>query len=143
MSAFLLDTNLISELVRAKPEHRVTSWLESIDENRLYLSVLTLGEIRKEISVLPESKRRAQLESWLDLDLEARFSGRILVVDEAIAKLWGTLAGRAQKRGAPLAVIDGLLAATAIQHNLKLVTRNVDDFVDSGVATFNPWKEQV
>src|SRR5579864_871411 len=99
MSGFLLDTNCISELVRSKPEPRVLDWMEAADESLLYLSVLTLGEIRKGVAGLPQGKRRTQLETWLEVELRVRFSGRVLSIDEAIADRWGLLAGEAKRRG--------------------------------------------
>jgi predicted nucleic acid-binding protein len=123
MSGFLLDTNVISELVKARPDPGVTQWIEATDEILLYLSVLTLGEIRKGISSLPDAKRRTALEAWLDRDLALRFSNRILAIDQAVADRWGRLAGSAAARRSPLPVIDGLLAATALHYDLTLVTR--------------------
>ena len=139
MSGFLLDTNIISELVKGKPEPRVTKWIESTEEVLLYLSVLTLGEIRKGIASLPNSTRRAALESWLDHDLTLRFSGRILPIDQQVADRWGKIAGSAAARRSPLPVIDGLFAATAQQHNLIFVTRNTRDIAATGVPSFDPW----
>lgn len=140
MSGFLLDTNCISELVRSKPEPRVLAWMNAADESLLYLSVLTLGEIRKGVAGLPQSKRRTHLESWLEVDLQARFAGRILPIDARIADRWGVLEAEAKRKGRPLSVIDGLLAATALHHNLTVVSRNVDDFADTQAATLNPWE---
>ena len=139
MSGFLLDTNIISELVKAKPEPRVTKWIEKTDEALLYLSVLTLGEIRKGIASLPQSARRAALETWLSHDLVLRFSGRILPIDEQVADRWGRIAGSAAARKSPLPVIDGLFAATAEHHNLILVTRNTRDIAATGITAFDPW----
>jgi predicted nucleic acid-binding protein len=116
------------------------SWIEDIDENLLYLCVLTLGEIRKGIAALPQSARRTALEAWLESDLRLRFSKRVLSIDEQVADRWGSLAGQAQKDGHSLPVIDGLLAATTIHHNLTLVTRNAGDTAATGVAVFNPWQ---
>lgn len=140
MSGFLLDTNVISELVKVKPEPRVTAWIENIDESLLYLSVLTLGEIRKGITSLRDGARRVSLEAWLDRDLVLRFSDRILSIDLVVADRWGRIAGSASARKAPLPVIDGLLAATALHYDLTLVTRNIADINGSGVAVFNPWE---
>ena len=139
MSGFLLDTNVISELVKVKPEPRVTKWVETTDETLLYLSVLTLGEIRKGIASLSHSRRRAALEAWLDHDLALRFSDRILPIDQPVADRWGRIAGSAAARKSPLPVIDGLFAATAQHHNLILVTRNTRDIATTGVPAFNPW----
>jgi predicted nucleic acid-binding protein len=140
MSGFLLDTNCISELMHSRPEPRVVDWLRAADESLLYLSVLTLGEIRSGAAFLSQSKRRTQLEIWLELDLQVRFAGRILRIDEAIADRWGWLTAEARRRGRPLAAIDGLLAATALHHNLTIVSRNVSDFASSQVAVLNPWQ---
>ena len=140
MSGFLLDTNCISEIVRLKPEPRVIAWMEAADENLLYISVLTLGEIRKGLAGLPQSKRRTRLETWLELELRARFSRRILSIDGDIADRWGLLAAEAKRKGRPLSTIDGLLAATALHHNLTLVSRNVSDFTHTQVPVLNPWE---
>jgi predicted nucleic acid-binding protein len=140
MSGFLLDTNCISEVVRSTPEPRVLEWMEAAEETLLYLSVLTLGEIRKGVAGLPQGKRRTHLETWLELDLQARFSGRILPIDAAIADRWGLLADQAKRKGRTLSAIDGLLAATALHHNLTIVSRNVSDFAHAHVALLNPWQ---
>src|ERR1700724_1724943 len=128
MNGFLVDTNCISEVVRVKPEPRVLAWIDAADESLLYLSVLTLGEIRKGLAALPQSRRRSSLETWLEVELQARFSGRILPIDVAVADRWGVLAANAKASGKSLSTIDGLLAATAIHHNLTIVSRNVSDF---------------
>jgi toxin FitB len=138
VSGFLLDTNIISELVRPKPEPRVKAWVAATDEDLLYLSVLTFGEIRKGIASLKDASRRVRLETWLDSDLVLRFAGRILPVDQAVADRWGRLAAQAGPKSLP-PVIDGLLAATALHHNLTLVTRNTKDVAGTGVPVFNPW----
>lgn len=139
MSGFLLDTNVISELVRPRPEPNVTNWIEATNESLLYLSVLTLGEVRKGIASLRNTSRRAALEAWLDSDLALRFANRILPVDQNVADRWGRIAAQSAAQGSPLSVIDGLLAATALDHNLTLVTRNVKDVAVAGVPLFNPW----
>jgi predicted nucleic acid-binding protein len=141
VSGFLLDTNIISELVKPKPEANVTEWVENTDESLLYLSVLTLGEIRRGIAALPQSRRRATLEAWLDKDLRTRFEGRILVIDQEVADRWGLLTAAARNIGIVLPVIDGLLAATALEHNLTLVTRDTGQIPSMGVAVFNPWEK--
>ena len=141
MSGFLLDTNIISELVKPRPEANVAAWIEATDESLLHLSVLTLGEIQRGIASLPPSKRRATLEAWLNKDLRARFEGRILIVDEEVADRWGLLTATARNNGIVLPVIDGLLAATALEHNLTLVTRDTGQIPSMGVAVFNPWQK--
>jgi predicted nucleic acid-binding protein len=140
MSGFLLDTNCISEIVRIRPEPRVLAWMSGADENLLYLSVLTFGEIRKGVATLPQGKRRSGLEAWLEVELQARFSGRILPIDEPVADRWGLLAANAKAKGNALSIIDGLLAATAIHHNLTVVSRNVNDFASTQVPVVNPWQ---
>ena len=140
MSGFLLDTNIISELIKPKPEPRLVTWLSGTDENLLYLSVLTLGEIRKGVAMLREPARRVQLETWLDSELRLRFAGRILTVDDDVADRWGVMTGRAAARKIALPVIDGLLAATALHYNLTLVTRNSKDVAGTDALVFNPWE---
>ena len=139
MSGFLLDTNVVSELIKSKPEPKVTRWIGGTQESLLYLSALTLGEIRKGVTSLPQSARRIALEAWLDYDLLRRFAERILPVDRMVADRWGRIAGSAVAQGVSVPVIDGLLAATAIHHNLTLVTRNMDDVAMTGAVVFNPW----
>jgi predicted nucleic acid-binding protein len=140
MSGFLLDTNCISEAVRPKPDPRVMQWMEAANESLLYLSVLTLGEIRKGLAGLPQGQRRTRLESWLVLELGARFSGRILPIDAAVSDRWGLLAADAKIKGKALSAIDGLLAATALHHSLTIVSRSVRDFANTPVPILNPWE---
>jgi predicted nucleic acid-binding protein len=141
VTAFLLDTNVISELLKPKSEPKVATWIDATDEELLFLSVLTLGEIRKGVVLLPRSARRTSLEAWLSKDLPLRFSGRILDIDQEVAHRWGQISGLASAKGVNVPVIDGLLAATAIQHNLTLVTRNTRDVAATGVTLFNPWTD--
>jgi predicted nucleic acid-binding protein len=138
MSGYLLDTNCVSELVRPNPEPRVLQWVDATDEAVLYLSVLTLGEIRKGLAALPHGKRRTRLETWLEVDLKARFAGRIVPIDSGVADRWGSIAAEAKRKGKALPVIDGLLAATALDHNLTVVSRNAGDFPNLQVV--NPWQ---
>jgi predicted nucleic acid-binding protein len=140
MSGFLLDTNCISEAVRVNPEPRLLAWIEAADESLLYLSVLTFGEIRKGLAALAPSRRRTKLETWLEVELQARFSGRILSIDAEIADRWALLAADARRHGKAMSVIDGLLAATALHYNLTIVSRNVSDFSNLPIAFVNPWK---
>ena len=139
MSGFLLDTNVVSELIKPHPDHNVLRWVEETDESILFLSVLTLGEIRNGIASLHSGRRRGRLESWLQVDLRSRFQDRILPIHEAIADRWGAISAIAAAQGKPVPVIDGLLAATAFHHNLTLVTRNGSDVAATGVPTLNPW----
>lgn len=140
MSGFLLDTNCVSEMVRPHPDRRVVRWMEATDEESLYLSVLTLGEIRKGLAALPQGTLRTRLETWLEVDLKTRFRGRILPVDNDVADRWGLLTAEAKRKGQPLPVIDGLLAATALHYILTIVSRNVSDFARTRAAVLNPWE---
>ena len=115
-------------------------WMRAVDESLLYLSILTLGEIRKGAAILPQSKRRTYLESWLEFDLQVRFSGRILAIDNAVADRWGWLTAEAERKGRSLAAVDGLLAATALHYNLTVVSRNISDFAHTQVPILNPWE---
>jgi toxin FitB len=139
VSGFLLDTNVVSELIRPRPEPKVAAWMEATEESLFRLSVLTLGEIRKGIDSLPGSSRRTALESWLNHALLIRFADRILDVDQAVADRWGRLVAAAVAAKQLLPMIDGLLAATAIHYNLTLVTRNAKDVALTGVPVINPW----
>lgn len=140
MSGYLLDTNVVSETIKPKANEKVLAWLEAADEQLFHISVLTLGEIRKGIDSVHPSARRDALESWLSRDLLMRLAGRIINVDEETADRWGRLAGKARMEKREIPAIDGLLAATAMQHNLTLVTRNTKDVVRTGVPVFNPWE---
>lgn len=139
MSGYLLDTNVVSEFTKVRPEPKVISWFQATSEELLQLSVLTIGEIRKGIDSLPRSNKRALLESWLANDLVLRFAGRILDVNLDIAERWGLISAHAKATGTPLAVVDGLMAATALHHNLTLVTRNTKDVRIAGINILNPW----
>jgi predicted nucleic acid-binding protein len=138
VNGFLIDTNVVSELMKPRPSSRVVDWIDAHEEQLFHLSVLTLGEIRRGIVQLPPSRRRTDLAAWLSGDLLTRFAGRILQIDQEVADRWGHLAGA---KGATIPVIDGLLAATALQHNLTLVTRNTKDMTRTGVGLFNPWSD--
>ena len=141
MKGFLLDTNIISELVTRRPEPNVSQWVESTDETLLHLSVLTLGEIRKAVARLPQARRRAELETWLIKRLRSRFAGRILPIDADVAERWGNIAAEARSKNIHLPVIDGLLAATALEHDLTFATRNTRDVAGAGILVLNPWEK--
>lgn len=140
MTGYLLDTNVVSEYSRDTPPNvKVKKWVDARNEDTLYLSVLTFGEIRKGTALLPRSRKRAQLERWVNTELLARFADRLLPINAQIAELWGTMAAEAQQKGIALPIIDGLIAATAKHHELTIVTRNEKDFRGWGVPVTNPW----
>ena len=136
---YLLDTCLVSELIKKRPEPRVVDWIRHQPEDRLYLSVLTLGELQKGIAKLEDTKRAEKLQEWLDEDLLERFSGRLLGVTPSVARVWGRMQGKAEKAGRSLPVVDSLIAATAFELGAAVVTRNVDDLVRTGIEVVNPW----
>jgi tRNA(fMet)-specific endonuclease VapC len=137
---YLLDTNVISELIARQPHPHVVQWIDSLDPNSIYLSVITIGELRRGIEKLPDSRRKATLQDWLHEDLLLRFSGRILAIDTEVMLTWGELIGRLEQAGKPLPAIDSLIAALALYHQCSLVTRNEDDFKETGIMIVNPWK---
>jgi len=139
VNGYLLDTNVPSEFSRDRPEPRVAQWLKTQPVTSLFLSAVTIGEIRKGLVVLPQGRRRAGLETWFHTDLLNWFRGRILPVTHSIADRWGVLEGQCQLKGTPLNTADGMIAATALEHDLSVVTRNVKDFAGLGVTVFNPW----
>jgi toxin FitB len=136
---YLLDTNVISELVARQPNPSIVQWIDSLDPGSVYLSVITIGELRKGIEKLPDSKRKQTLRDWLSDDLLHRFSGRILALDTEVMLAWGELIGRLEARGRPVAALDSLIAALALHHRCSLVTRNEDDFSNMGISVINPW----
>lgn len=136
----LLDTCVLSELVRPQPDAGVLDWLGAAEETGLYLSVLTLGELEKGIARLPAAPRRRKIEEWVRNDLAERFAERLLPIDTGVAVQWGRLAGESEARGVPLPVIDALIAATSIAHGLTVVTRNTADLERCGARCVNPWK---
>jgi toxin FitB len=140
VNGYLLDTNVPSEFSRDRPEPRVVEWLKKQPVATIFLSAVTIGEIRKGLMLLPPSRRLSELEQWFYNDLLIGFRDRILPVTLAVAERWGILEGQCQMRGTPLNTADGMIAATAIEYGLTLVTRNVKDFADLGVDIFNPWE---
>lgn len=139
MTRYLLDTNVVSELVKARPDEHVVAWIRATDEADLYLSVLTFAEIRYGIEKLAQSARRERLRRWMETELADRFEDRILEFDRDIAELWGVIMARAAGISVRLPVMDTLLAATAEHHGMTMATRNVRDFTRAGVTTLNPW----
>jgi toxin FitB len=140
VSGYLLDTNVPSEFSRDRPEPHVVEWLTRQPVTAMFLSVITIGEIRKGLTVLPAGRRRSELETWFHTDLVTWFRDRILPVTYAVAERWGILEGQCHLRGTPLNTADGMIAATAIEHRLTMVTRNTKDFANLGVDIFNPWE---
>ncbi len=138
---FLLDTCVISELSKKNPTPCVVKWISSIDENNLFISALTIGEIHKGIEKLPHSAKKSTLYSWLAHDLEERFHNRILAFDTAVAAIWGKIQAQSELAGKSLPIIDGQIAATGIYHNLVIVTRNVSDMEASKGTFYNPWEK--
>jgi predicted nucleic acid-binding protein len=137
---YLLDTCLISELVKPKPDKSVIKWLNGCNEEDLFLSVITIGEIQKGITKVIDKTKKAKLENWLAGDLMERFKNRVLDINQTTAFEWGKLQGESEKSGNKLPAIDSLIAATVLVHNLTLVTRNINDFKNTGISIFNPWE---
>ncbi len=137
--SYLLDTCVISELIKAKPNPAVLKWISGQAEDRLYLSVLTFGEIEKGIAKLKDATRAEKLTRWVEKDLQQRFAGRWLDVTYDVARRWGKIQGEAELAGLNAPVLDGLIAATALQFGCSVVTRNVADFAASKVQIVNPW----
>jgi toxin FitB len=138
--SFLLDTNVISEWIKPQPNRNVVSWLAEVDEDRVFISVISFAEVRHGIELLPVGRRRERLAHWLAEDLPERFEGRILAVDQHIAETWGVIMARGQKAGLTPGSMDAFVAATAAAHNLTLATRNVKDFQRLGISLFDPWQ---
>jgi tRNA(fMet)-specific endonuclease VapC len=137
---YLLDTCVISELVAKQPNPRVLGWIDTVDADGVYISVITVGEITKGIEKLPNSKRKQELIDWLENELLIRFQDNLIELDVNILIQWGKLNARLEISGQRAPAIDSLIAATALEHELILVTRNVSDFAGTGVELLNPWK---
>ena len=137
---YLLDTCVISELIMPKPSSKVIKWLRSCQEESLFLSSLTIGEIQKGISRLPDSRKRKKLQAWLDSELTQRFDRRIIGIDFKVAQKWGEIQASSEMAGLKMPVIDSLIASIGIVYDMAVVTRNTADMKNSGVRLFNPWK---
>ncbi len=137
---YLLDTNVVSEWARPRPAPQVIRWLADADEDRVFLSVITIAELERGVSLLPAGSKRESLRAWIANDLLERFEGRLLDVSVDVAREWGAVMSAAQRAGRPLAAMDGFFAATSRAHGLALVTRNDADFAATGVEILNPWK---
>lgn len=137
--SFLLDTNVVSELARPAPERRVVEYVEGIDPGDVFLSVITIGELIHGVSLLSEGRRKTSLGAWV-VGLELQFRTRVLPVDREVAHLWGELTARALRKGIIIPISDGLIAATALHHGLRVVTRNTRHFEASGASFVDPWE---
>ena len=135
-----MDTCVISEIIRPKPNGNVIDWFQSVDEDMLFLSVVSVGEIQKGVSKLNDTTRKNQIRDWLDSVLSIRFANRILPIDQEIALLWGEITGEATAQGIIIPDLDGLIGATARRHNLTVATRNEKGIQPTGAKVFNPWK---
>lgn len=136
---FLLDTTVLSEVQRPAPDLKVLGWLDGVDEDRTFISVASIAELRRGIALMNGCRRRTALATWLANDLPARFAERLLSIDHAVAERWGELMAQSRRSGIVLSAMDGFLAASALAGNLTLVTRNTRDFAPFGVPLFNPW----
>ena len=136
---FLLDTNVVSEWVKPRPNRGVVGWLAEVDEDRVFLSVVTLAELRHGIDRLADGNRRKRLDAWLRDEVPLRFEGRLLPVDQAVADGWGQVVARHEAAGRPIGIMDAFIAATANVHGLTLVTHNESDFNAAVRETINPW----
>lgn len=135
----LLDTNVLLEVTKPNPEMRVLAWLDKLDEDRSFISIVSVAEIRRGVARMDEGRKRDALAEWLARDLPQRFEGRIIPMDEPVALAWGDLMGPAKRNGRGLSSIDGLIAATAVAHDLTLATRNTRDFEGFGIELIDPW----
>lgn len=138
--SYLLDTNVISEPKRPRPDVRVVQWLSAVKDSEIFLSSLTIGEMKKGVEKLPSSKNRALVQNYLE-KTRNRFVGRILPVTESTFLVWGKMIAELEKKGMIRPALDSLLEASALEHDLILVTRNVRNFQGSSVTILNPWED--
>lgn len=138
--SYLLDTSVVSEWVKPRPEPGVVAWLAAVDEDDVFMSVVSFAELSRGVELLPPGQRRQELASWIAEDLTERFHGRVLDVDRRIADAWGHLMARCQRSGRTPTAMDAFFAATAESHGLTLVTRNVRDFEALDLPLLNPWE---
>ncbi len=137
---YVLDTNVVSELVAREPNQRVVEWVDHLDPETAYLSVITIGELCKGIEKLAPSRRKDQLTRWLNDDLLLRFAGKTVDITIKVMLAWGELTGRLEREGKTMPAIDSLIAASVLAGEFTLVTRNEDDFKNAGIPIVNPWK---
>lgn len=137
---YILDTNVISELIAARPNPKVVDWIQSVESNQVFLSVIAIGELKKGIEKLLDSDRKVKLDQWLHEDLLVRFEDQILIIDQETMLIWGGLVAQLEMIGRPISAIDSLLAATALQWQYTLVTRNTAHFTMAGIVLLNPWE---
>jgi predicted nucleic acid-binding protein len=137
---YLLDTCVLSEFTRHQPNEGMVDWLNSTDEEKLFISVITIGEIQRGIERLPDSHRKTELQIWMNNDLLTRFAERIVTIDAPTMFIWGSLVAHLEAAGHLLGLMDSLINVSALQNNLIIVTRNVSDFLPSGVQVINPWE---
>jgi hypothetical protein len=134
---------VISELIKPKAEPVVCSWVDEQNDNHLYLSVITLGEIQKGIAKLGDGTKKSKLQAWLDTELVYRFEGRVLGIDDQTCKMWGKILAQSELKGKPLPVIDAMIAATALVNHMAVATRNITDMTVPGLMIINPWNSFV
>ena len=135
----LLDTNVLSEVTKPRPDEAVLEWLDGLDEDRAFISVVSIAEIRRGVALMDSGRKRDALEEWLAHDLPQRFDSSVIPVEGSVALAWGDLMALAKRSGRGLASMDGLIAATAIAHHLTLATRNTKDFEGFGIEIIDPW----
>ncbi len=139
---YLLDTCVISELIKKNPSPKVVKWFSGAEESNLFISAITIGEIHKGIEKLPMGNKKEKLHEWVDFDLQERFKNRIIPFDVQIAASWGKIQGQPELSGKPMPAIDGLIAATGLSLDMIVVTRNTKDMAISGVSLLNPWESR-
>ena len=137
---YLLDTCVISEVIKRKPSSKVIKWIKQEEESNFFISVLTIGELHKGIEKLDKPKRKEELHNWVENDLKERFCNRIINIDMQVVMVWGKIQGMTERTGKPMPAIDSLIAATGVTHHLTVVTRNTSDMKESGAVLLNPWK---
>jgi predicted nucleic acid-binding protein len=137
---YLLDTNIISELISQRPNQKVIDWIDSLDPETVYLSVITVGELHKGVEKLPDSRRKQQIMDWLEQEFYLRFSDHFVPISAETMVVWGQLMARLERQGHPMPAIDSLIAASALAGGFSLVTRNTADFQHTGIALINPWE---